>query len=46
MQVAAFRRALDRHVGYVKLIGNPVIDPVVWYDSALSSPPQNSISPG
>jgi hypothetical protein len=38
-QVTAFRRALDRHVSYMKLIGNNlVIDPVVWYDSALFQP--------
>jgi hypothetical protein len=38
-QSAAFRRALDRHVAYMKLIGNNlVIDPVVWYDSALFQP--------
>lgn len=36
---AAFQRALERHVAYMKLIGNNlVIDPVVWYDSALFQP--------
>jgi hypothetical protein len=38
-QAAAFQRALDCHVAYMKLIGhNLVIDPVVWYDSALYQP--------
>ncbi len=38
-QAAAFQRALERHVAYMKRIGhNLVIDPVVWYDSALFQP--------
>jgi len=38
-RAAAFRRALDRHVAYMHRIRhNLVIDPVVWYDSALFQP--------
>jgi hypothetical protein len=36
---AAFQRALDRHVLYMRRTGlNLVIDPVVWYASALFQP--------
>jgi hypothetical protein len=36
---AAFRRALDRHVSYMHRIRhNLVIDPVVWYNTALFQP--------
>ncbi len=46
-QAAAFRRALDRHVAYMKRIGhNLVIDPVVWYDSALYQPSAEYLTNG
>jgi hypothetical protein len=36
---AAFLRALDRHVLYMRRTGqNLAIDPVVWYQSALFQP--------
>ena len=38
-QAAAFQRALDRHVLYMRRTGsNLVIDPVVWYTTALFQP--------